>query len=143
MRRIGKWILIVLGAIFLIGIVVTIVSPDGRRGIERGITDTVQTPTPSPSPTPSPTASPTPLPTPDAAAGEEAFWSFFDTSLQSTADDSVCVYFLMDPDGFLDTFMDGIEEGAGDMGEAADIWARYYDRAQARLHVLSIYSEIC
>lgn len=66
MKRIAKWALIILGVFFALGVIITIATPQGRKGFSEGAAraQSEAAQTASPSPSPSPTEEPTPVPTP-------------------------------------------------------------------------------
>lgn len=81
MKTVFKWVLITFGALLVLGLVLSVVSPEGRRGMEEGADEAlseetespaaavVETPEPTEEATPEPTEEATPEPTEDPLAG--------------------------------------------------------------------------
>ncbi len=65
MKRVVKWVLIAVGALFLVGLGASLATPDGREGLADGLNNTTRSATAIVDPTPDPTMASTPDPTPD------------------------------------------------------------------------------
>lgn len=120
--KILKWIGIAVGALLLLAVVVTIATPEGRKGFQEGASQAIEeqraTPTvePTEAPTPEPTVAPTPEPTEEPTADAAvltrlAMQTLMNDWPQSQKDELCSAYTTVGPELFYGTFIDTMEKG--------------------------------
>ena len=133
LKKAVKWVLIAIGVLFILGLVVSLMSPEGRRGIEQGAdaalgsTAATATEAPTPEPTATPTQAPIPTlkPTPEEAAssGVTEWMAYTDDRLAWLEGEFTPAMEAWDTDG-PDVFvnaMDAIEVWSAVLAEQTDL----------------------